>query len=158
MKKALQASLMALLVAFAITSCAPGTTQSRPEGWVDDDTFRVRVTGYAPEGSERKWKAEAKTAAEIVAAETIMRKMIGSYLESTGATENNELIGKVVKEKAAGTIIGYQIVEVIYDDNGKSADIIAEMKSAGLRKLMDQRIKQYFEEIKKGGIGPQERK
>lgn len=138
---------------FMLTGCM-GVSGSNPEGWIDDNTFRAQVTGYAPEGSERKWRSEAKEAAKIVGKETVMTKMIGSYIESTGATENNELIGKVVKEKAAGAIVGMDIVKVIEEnERDKSATVVVEVSSPGLKKLMQERIKAYFQEMKGKKVG-----
>lgn len=149
MKKFTQIAVFAVVVAalFATMGCK-GVSKKRPEGWINNDTFRTQVIGYAPEGSDRKWQAESKTAAEIVAAETIMRKMVGSWVESTGATENNELIGKVVKEKAAGSIVGWNIVEVTYDEGTKSCTLTAELTKKDLKKDMDDRITQWINELK----------
>jgi len=153
MKKIITAVAAAAVAMSALVGCM-GVSSSNPEGWINDDTFRAQVTGYAPEGSERKWRSEAKEAAKIVGKETVMTKMIGSYIESTGATENNELIGKVVKEKAAGSIVGMDIVKVIEEnEKEKSCTVIVEVSSPGLKKLMQDRIKQYFQEMKGKKVG-----
>lgn len=158
MMKAITFFALALVVLASVSCGGKAGTAKNPEGWIDDDTFRVFVVGYAnedPEQEWRGWQARAYRAAETVASETIMRKMVGSYLESTTATENNELISSIVREKASGDIVGQQVVATKYNEKDHSAELTMEMKSKGLKKIMDARIKQYFDELKTSGVRSQ---
>ncbi|MBI4976179.1 MAG: hypothetical protein HZC28_01785 [Spirochaetes bacterium] len=149
MKKVSVVMLAALMAAtLGLVSCG-GLSAGKSEGWLDNDTFRVMGLGVVPKNVENvmQKKIMSKEAALIDAKEKMVSKIVGSYIESTGATENGELIGKVVKEKAAGSLRGVSIIDTKWDAE-YNCEIVAELKSENLKKFMDDLIKAYLQEVK----------
>lgn len=141
--------ILSMLLTFII-SCGTGVSKSSPEGWINDDTFRVMGMG-APAGdidASDKFRREltSKQAAELDAKNKIVAKIVGSYIESLSSTEKGMIDEYVIQERVAGRIRGASVVESKWDSY-QNCTVVMELYSKGLRKQMDNLITQYLKEV-----------
>ena len=91
-----------------ITSCGTGISKNNPEGWINNDTFRVMGMGSPSKDISDKFRREvnAKQAAELDGKNKIAAKIVGSYIESLSSTEKGMIDEYVIQERVAGRVRG----------------------------------------------------
>ena len=144
--------ILTILTVFAmlIVSCGTGVSRSRPEGWINDDTFRVMGMGSPADDidSSDKFRREitSKQAAELDAKNKIVAKIVGSYVESLSSTEKGMIDEYVIQERVGGRIRGASVVETKWDSQ-QNCTVVMELYSKGLKKQMDTLVAKYLKEV-----------
>ena len=141
-------------IAFALSaiifmiSCGTGVSRNRPEGWINDDTFRVMGMGSPSRDVDDKFRRElvSKQAAELDAKNKIAAKIVGSYIESLSSTEKGMIDEYVIQERVAGRIRGTSVVETKWDSQ-QNCTVVMELYSKGLKKQMDSLVSKYLNEV-----------
>ena len=141
-------------IAFALSaiifmiSCGTGVSRNRPEGWINDDTFRVMGMGSPSRDVDDKFRRElvSKQAAELDAKNKIVAKIVGSYIESLSSTEKGMIDEYVIQERVAGRIRGTSVVETKWDSQ-QNCTVVMELYSKGLKRQMDTLISKYLNEV-----------
>ena len=141
-------------IAFALSaiifmiSCGTGVSRNRPEGWINDDTFRVMGMGSPSRDVDDKFRRElvSKQAAELDAKNKIAAKIVGSYIESLSSTEKGMIDEYVIQERVAGRIRGTSVVETKWDSQ-QNCTVVMELYSKDLKKQMDTLISKYLNEV-----------
>ena len=141
-------------IAFALSaiifmiSCTTGVSRNRPEGWINDDTFRVMGMGSPSRDVDDKFRRElvSKQAAELDAKNKIAAKIVGSYIESLSSTEKGMIDEYVIQERVAGRIRGTSVVETKWDSQ-QNCTVVMELYSKGLKRQMDTLISKYLNEV-----------
>ena len=138
-------SISLLLIA---VSCGTGVSRNQPEGWINDDTFRVMGMGSPSDDIDDKFRREvaAKQAAELDAKNKIAAKIVGSYIESLSSTEKGMIDEYVIQERVAGRIRGTSVIESKWDSK-QNCTIVMELYSKNLKKQMDNLVTQYLNEV-----------
>ena len=141
--------ILMISAAFAV-SCGTGISKSRPEGWINDDTFRVMGMGLPSEDIDPtdKFRRElaSKQAAELDAKNKIVAKVVGSYIESLSSTEKGMIDEYVIQERVGGRIRGASVVETKWDSQ-QNCTVVMELYSKGLKKQMDTLVAKYLKEV-----------
>lgn len=90
--------------AVLLNSCGSGVSRNRPEGWINDDTFRVMGMGSPSDNIDDKFRREvvSKQAAELDGKNKIVAKIVGSYVESLTSSEKGMIDEYVIQERVAG--------------------------------------------------------
>ena len=116
MKKILIGIFSSVLL-ISILSCGTGVSKSSPEGWINDDTFRVMGMGIPSDDETDKFRreVEAKQAAELDGKNKVVAKIVGSYIESLSSTEKGMIDEYVIQERVAGRVRGLSVVESKWD-------------------------------------------
>lgn len=137
-----------LVCSIILVSCGTGVSKTSPEGWIDNDTFRVMGMGKAPEGMTDKFQREitSRKAAELDAKNRIVSKIVGSYIDSRSSTEMGVINEAVIKEVVSGRIRGVSIVQSKWDSKQNST-VVLELKSKNLKGEMDKLIESYLDEV-----------
>ena len=150
MKKHIKYYITALALSLFIMSCGTGISKSSPEGWINDDTFRVMGMGSpaADIESTDKFRREltSKQAAELDAKNKIVAKIVGSYVESLSSTEKGMIDEYVIQERVGGRIRGASVVESKWDSQ-QNCTIVMELYSKGLKSQMDALVSKYLNEV-----------
>ena len=83
--------IITIMMMIVLSSCGTGVSRNNPEGWINDDTFRVMGMGSPSEDidTDDKFRREvaSRQAAELDAKNKIVAKIVGSYVESLSSTE-----------------------------------------------------------------------
>lgn len=146
--KNIMLSIMLVIAGIMVISCGNGVSKSKPEGWINEDTFRVMGMGVPSDDITEKFQREitAKQAAELDAKNKIVSKIVGSYVESLSASEKGMLNENVIQERVAGRIRGVSVIETKWDGK-QNCTVVSEVYSKGLKKQMDELMKQYLKEV-----------
>lgn len=146
-KKIFQIIFLTSSLLFVI-SCGTGVSRNRPEGWINDDTFRVMGMGSPSDDIDDKFRREvvSKQAAELDAKNKIAAKIVGSYIESLSSTEKGMIDEYVIQERVAGRIRGASVVETKWDSQ-QNCTVVMELYSKGLKKQVDALITKYLNEV-----------
>ena len=147
MKKILIGIFSSVLL-ISILSCGTGVSKSSPEGWINDDTFRVMGMGIPSDDETDKFRreVEAKQAAELDGKNKVVAKIVGSYIESLSSTEKGMIDEYVIQERVAGRVRGLSVVESKWDSK-QNCTVVMELYSKGLKSQMDSLVSQYFNEV-----------
>ncbi|MDO6992744.1 hypothetical protein Q5M87_01860 [Brachyspira innocens] len=147
MKKILIGIFSSVLL-ISILSCGTGVSKSSPEGWINDDTFRVMGMGVPSDGETDKFRreVEAKQAAELDGKNKVVAKIVGSYIESLSSTEKGMIDEYVIQERVAGRVRGLSVVESKWDSK-QNCTVVMELYSKGLKSKMDSLVSQYLNEV-----------
>ena len=141
--------MLTILTAFAV-SCGSGVIRNRPEGWINDDTFRVMGMGSPADDIDftDKFRRQitSKQAAELDGKNKIVAKIVGSYVESLTSSEKGMIDEYVIQERVAGRVRGLSVVESKWDSK-QNCTVVMELYSKGLKKKMDTLISQYLNEV-----------
>ena len=131
-----------------IISCGSGVSKSRPEGWINNDTFRVLGMGSPSDNTDDKFRreVESKQAAELDAKNKIAAKIVGSYIESLSSSEKGMIDEYVIQERVAGRIRGTSVVETKWDSK-QNCTVVMELYSKNLKKQMDNLVVKYLNEV-----------
>lgn len=139
-----------IMMMIVLSSCGTGVSRNNPEGWINDDTFRVMGMGSPSEDIDvdDKFRREvvSRQAAELDAKNKIVAKIVGSYVESLSSTEKGMIDEYVIQERVAGRVRGVSIVESKWDSK-QNCTVVAELYSKGLKKQMDNLISKYLQEV-----------
>ena len=148
MNKFIKLFIMTSMFSLFIISCGSGVSRERPEGWINDDTFRVMGMGSPSDDIDDKFRREvaAKQAAELDAKNKIAAKIVGSYIESLSSTEKGMIDEYVIQERVAGRIRGASVVETKWDSQ-QNCTVVMELYSKGLKRQMDTLISKYLNEV-----------
>ena len=140
--------IISISVLLLIISCGSGVSRNRPEGWINDDTFRVMGMGSPSDDIDDKFRREvvAKQAAELDAKNKIAARIVGSYIESLSSTEKGMIDEYVIQERVAGRIRGASVVETKWDSK-QNCTVVMELYSKGLKKQVDTLITKYLNEV-----------
>ncbi|WP_157154238.1 hypothetical protein [Brachyspira murdochii] len=142
--------LTILSVLFAVSCNSTGVSMSRPEGWIDNDTFRVMGMGVPSDDIDAtdKFRREltSKQAAELDGKNKIVAKIVGSYIESLSSTEKGMIDEYVIQERVAGRIRGASVVETKWDSK-QNCTVVMELYSKGLKSQMDALVTKYLNEV-----------
>jgi hypothetical protein len=106
------------------------------EGWIDRDTFQVislGVPSMKAQGKEKR-RASARSAALIMAQQTMIEKFYGYSLQAGGIVHNPSK--KDFHKEFAGVIKDGSIIKEIYDDDD-NCEILYQIRSTGLKKRLD---------------------
>ena len=127
-----------------ITSCGTGISKNNPEGWINNDTFRVMGMGSPSKDISDKFRREvnAKQAAELDG----KNKIVGSYIESLSSTEKGMIDEYVIQERVAGRVRGLSVIESKWDYQ-QNCTVVMELYSKGLKKQMDTLVTKYLNEV-----------
>ena len=147
MKKTLIGIFSSVLL-ISILSCGTGVSKSSPEGWINDDTFRVMGMGIPSDDETDKFRreVEAKQAAELDGKNKVVAKIVGSYIESLSSTEKGMIDEYVIQERVAGRVRGLSVVESKWDSK-QNCTVVMELYSKGLKSQMDSLVSQYLNEV-----------
>ena len=147
MKKILIGIFSSVLL-ISILSCGTGVSKSSPEGWINDDTFRVMGMGIPSDDETDKFRreVEAKQAAELDGKNKVVAKIVGSYIESLSSTEKGMIDEYVIQERVAGRVRGLSVVESKWDSK-QNCTVVMELYSKGLKSQMDSLVSQYLNEV-----------
>ena len=149
MNKFIKLFIMTSMLSLFIISCGSGVSRERPEGWINDDTFRVMGMGSPAEDIDidDKFRREltSKQAAELDAKNKIVARIVGSYIESLSSTEKGMIDEYVIQERVAGRIRGTSVVETKWDSK-QNCTVVMELYSKNLKKQMDNLVVQYLNE------------
>ncbi|WP_020004655.1 hypothetical protein [Brachyspira innocens] len=147
MKKILIGIFSSVLL-ISILSCGTGVSKSSPEGWINDDTFRVMGMGVPSDDETDKFRreVEAKQAAELDGKNKVVAKIVGSYIESLSSTEKGMIDEYVIQERVAGRVRGLSVVESKWDSK-QNCTVVMELYSKGLKSKMDSLVSQYLNEV-----------
>ena len=147
MKKILIGIFSSVLL-ISILSCGTGVSKSSPEGWINDDTFRVMGMGIPSDDETDKFRreVEAKQAAELDGKNKVVAKIVGSYIESLSSTEKGMIDEYVIQERVAGRIRGASVVETKWDSQ-QNCTVVMELYSKGLKSQMDALVTKYLNEV-----------
>jgi hypothetical protein len=129
---------VALLIAGLVTvNCSSGTTRTKTEGWVNDDTLRVRGIGAPNPNREGKVQRETQAcdAAQMAAQARILEMMVGASIEGASGSMDGESTGVALTKEFGGTIKGGDVIERTVDDE-QNCEIWYEIKEKNLRKKM----------------------
>ena len=150
MKKYSKYYIAALMLSLFVISCGTGVSRNNPEGWINDDTFRVMGMGSpSPDiDTSDKFRRElaSKQAAELDAKNKIVAKIVGSYIESLSSTEKGMIDEYVIQERVGGRIRGASVVESKWDSQ-QNCTVVMELYSKGLKKQMDALVTKYLNEV-----------
>ena len=150
MNKFIKLFIMTSMLSLFIISCGSGVSRERPEGWINDDTFRVMGMGSPAEDIDiyDKFRREltSKQAAELDAKNKIVARIVGSYIESLSSTEKGMIDEYVIQERVAGRIRGTSVVESKWDSK-QNCTVVMELYSKGLKKQVDTLITKYLNEV-----------
>ena len=139
-----------LFILLFLISCGNGVSKRRPEGWINNDTFRVMGMGSPAYNisTDDKFRREltSKQAAELDAKNKIVAKIVGSYIESLSSTEKGMIDEYVIQERVSGRIRGASVVESKWDSK-QNCTIVMELYSKGLKNQMDSLISKYLNEV-----------
>ncbi|EKV57864.1 hypothetical protein A966_03076 [Brachyspira hampsonii 30446] len=142
--------IIVLMFSLLVISCGSGVSKTRPEGWINDDTFRVMGMGSPAKDidSDDKFRREltSKQAAELDAKNKIVSRIVGSYIESLSSTEKGMIDEYVIQERVAGRIRGASVVETQWDSQ-QNCTVVMELYSKGLKKQVDALITKYLNEV-----------
>lgn len=142
--------ILLTLISALVISCGTGVSKKNPEGWVNNDTFRVMGMGSPSDDIDAndKFRREvtSKQAAELDAKNKIVSKIAGSYVESLSSTEKGMIDEYVIQERVAGRIRGVSIVETKWDSK-QNCTVVAELYARGLKNQMDSLISKYLQEV-----------
>ena len=140
--------IISISVLLLIISCGSGVSRNRPEGWINDDTFRVMGMGSPSDDIDDKFRREvvAKQAAELDAKNKIAARIVGSYIESLSSTEKGMIDEYVIQERVAGRIRGASVVETKWDSK-QNCTVVMELYSKNLKKQVDTLITKYLNEV-----------
>ena len=147
MSKKLLLVLLSIILVVSI-SCGTGVSAKNPEGWIDDDTFRVVGMGIPPNDSKDSFerRIQSKEAALLDAKDKVVSKIVGSYIKSLSKSEKNLITEKTVEERVAGRLRGGSVVEVDWD--GKDNCVLTyEVASNNLKGQMDKLFEAYMAEV-----------
>lgn len=141
-------AVILVITGLLVISCGSGVSRTRPEGWINEDTFRVMGMGVPSDDISDKFQREitSKQAAELDAKNKIVSKIVGSYVESLSASEKGMLNENVIQERVAGRIRGVSVIETKWDSK-QNCTVVSEVYSKGLKKQMDELMKQYLKEV-----------
>ena len=150
MNKFIKLFFIQITLTLFLISCGSGVSKSRPEGWINDDTFRVMGLGIPSEDIDPsdKFRREltSKKAAELDAKNKIVAKIVGSYIESLSSSEKGMIDEYVIQERVAGRIRGTSVVETKWDSK-QNCTVVMELYSKGLKRQMDALITKYLNEV-----------
>ena len=140
--------ITAAIVSLFIISCGTGVSKNRPEGWVNDNTFRVLGMGTPSDDITDKFRREvsAKQAAELDGKNKIVAKIVGSYVESLSSAEKGMIDEYVIQERVAGRVRGLSVVESKWDSQ-QNCTVVMELYSKNLKSKIDTLISQYLNEV-----------
>ncbi|WP_300366454.1 hypothetical protein [Brachyspira sp.] len=146
-KKIFNAIIITISLLF-IVSCGSGVSKNRPEGWINNDTFRVMGMGSPSNDVNDKFRREviSRQAAELDAKNKIAAKIVGSYIESLSSTEKGMIDEYIIQERVAGRIRGTSIIETKWDSK-QNCTIVMELYSKNLKKQMDSLVSKYLNEV-----------
>ncbi len=150
MNKFIKLFLLTIISSMIFISCTTGVSRNSPEGWINNDTFRVMGMGVPSSDIEStdKFRREltSKQAAELDAKNKIVAKIVGSYIESLSSTEKGMIDEYVIQERVAGRIRGTSVVETKWDSQ-QNCTVVMELYSKGLKRQMDTLISKYLNEV-----------
>ncbi len=147
-KKILLVALF-LLSMFALSCSSTGVSAKNPEGWIDDNTFRVVGMGIAPSSSKDAFERKilSKEAALLDAKDKVVSKIVGSYVESVSKSEKGLIVEKTVEERVAGRLRGGSVIQTDWDGS-ENCTLTYEVSSNNLRAQMDELFMLYMNEVK----------
>ncbi|MEI0518736.1 hypothetical protein [Brachyspira murdochii] len=147
MKQILICVLYSVLL-FSILSCGSGVSKTNPEGWINDNTFRVMGMGIPSDDETDKFRreVEAKQAAELDGKNKIAAKIVGSYIESLSSTEKGMIDEYVIQERVAGRVRGLSVVESKWDSK-QNCTVVMELYSKGIKSQIDDLVAKYLNEV-----------
>ncbi len=145
MLKRISILLFTATIAVVLVSCG-GASKSqikngetfKTEGWVDNNTFRVKSVGVPAEGLTNKYqrRGTAKEAALIMAQKRIIEKFVGARLEGASGASNMASTGVAVSKEFGGFVKGGSIVKETYDEDA-NCEIVYQVEKKGLKKQVD---------------------
>lgn len=141
--------IIALFVVLAVlASCGKGVSKSKPEGWINDDTFRVLGMGLPPTDSKDSFERRliSKEAAILDAKDKVVAKIVGSYIESLSVSDKGRINEKTVSERVSGRLRGGSIISSEWDSKDNCM-VVYEVYSKGLKSEMDKLMKAYLAEV-----------
>ncbi len=147
-KKVLLAVLF--LVSILVVSCSStGVTVKNPEGWIDDNTFRVVGMGVAPNSSKDSFQRKllSKEAALLDAKDKVVSKIVGSYIESVSKSERGVIVQSTIEERVAGRLRGGSVIQTEWDGE-ENCILTYEVSSNNLRGQLDELFTAYMNEVK----------
>ncbi len=141
---------LTIILSILFISCNSGINKKRPEGWINNDTFRVMGMGSPAKDIDTtdKFRREltSKQAAELDAKNKIVAKIVGSYIESLSSSEKGMIDEYVIQERVAGRIRGTSVVDTKWDSQ-QNCTIVMELYSKGLKNQMDSLVSKYLNEV-----------
>ena len=133
MKKIIVFSLI-LLVSLSFIACSSQKYKKYSEGWIDDNTYRVKVIGIprARLAEQHLRRATSKEYALIMA----QKKILNSFFEARIGTEcaacHYGPIRKAISKEFSSLVRSGSIIHETYDKDD-NCEIVYELKSEGLK-------------------------
>ncbi|MEI0477629.1 hypothetical protein [Brachyspira pulli] len=141
-------SIILIVITIIILSCSKGVSRNKPEGWVNDNTFRVLGLGSPSDDTRDKFRreVEAKQAAELDGKNKIVAKIVGSYIESLSSTEKGMIDEYTIQERVAGRVRGLSVIESKWDSS-QNCTVVMELYGKNLKQRIDELVVQYLNEV-----------
>lgn len=148
-KKILLVALLFVSILAVSCSSSTGVSTKKPEGWIDDNTFRVIGMGVPPASSKDPFQRKilSKEAALLDAKDKVVSKIVGSYIESVSKSEKGLIVQKTVEERVAGRLRGGSVIETEWDGT-ENCILTYEVSSNNLRGQLDELFMLYMNEVK----------
>ncbi len=148
-KKILLIVLFLVSVVVVVSCSSTGVSVKNPEGWIDDNTFRVVGMGVAPNSSKDSFqrKVLSKEAALLDAKDKVVSKIVGSYIESVSKSERGVIVQATVEERVAGRLRGGSVIQTEWDGE-ENCVLTYEVSSNNLRGQLDELFTAYMNEVK----------
>ncbi|MCP4138302.1 MAG: hypothetical protein GY754_45490 [bacterium] len=120
------------------TACRSGQVETKKmitDGWVDEDTIRVKVMAEPKRGLTNiiQRKGTAKEAALIMAQKRVLEKFTPPRLEGAAGMAEFNSTGIAVARELGGFVKGGTIIKEKYDKD-QNCEIVYEVKMRGLKK------------------------
>jgi len=106
-----------------------------PQGWINNDTFRVYGTGYSKNTSFNAVQRHnsACKAAELEAQANVIIKLAGITSHSVSGKYSIEETKNKIITRFSGTIRGGQIVQQVYNKNDGKCTVVYQIKEKNLK-------------------------
>ncbi|WP_038375232.1 hypothetical protein [Brachyspira alvinipulli] len=140
--------IIMLAASLFIISCGTSIRGNKPEGWVNNDIFRVMGKGSPSKGISDKFEREvnARLAAELDGKNKIVAKIVGPYIEALNSTEKDMIDENVMQERVAERVIGLSVIESKWDFQ-QNCTVVMELYGKGLKNKMDNLVSEYLNEV-----------
>ena len=139
--------IIMLVISLFIISCGTGIS-GKPEGWINNDVFRVTGKGSPSKDISDKFEREvnARQAAVLDGKNKIAAKIVGYYIESLNSTEKDMIDESVIQERVAEKVIGLSVIESKWDFQ-QNCTVVMELYGKGLKNRMDNLVSEYLNEV-----------
>ena len=140
--------IIMLVISLFIISCGTGISGNKPEGWINNDIFRVIGKGSPSKDISDKFEREvnARQAAVLDGKNKIAAKIVGYYMESLNSTEKDMIDEYVIQERVAEKVIGLSVIESKWDFL-QNCTVVMELYGKGLKNKMDNLVSEYLNEV-----------